>query len=158
IVMLWGLALSALDWNDHYHIEKVNNAANRREPAIVKTVFSEWLANRPDLEERSRKQKPYVVFVISAQGGGMYAAYYAALFLARQLDREQTFAAKTFMISGVSGGGLGAAAFVAGAEAKNNGVELPIRKCGAIGSEVGTVAAVIRCYFRKDLLMPVVAG
>jgi 6-phosphogluconolactonase/glucosamine-6-phosphate isomerase/deaminase len=51
------------------------------------------------------------VFVVSAAGGGIYAASIAALFLARMQDECPTFAQHVFAISSVSGGSLGAGIF-----------------------------------------------
>jgi hypothetical protein len=74
-------------------------------------LFSTWLSNRKDLDAYQQSKKPYPVYVIAAQGGGIYAAYHAAAFLAAMQDRCPSFAQHIFAISSVSGGSMGAAVF-----------------------------------------------
>ena len=76
--------------------------------------FRDWLlARQGEIETygaRNRGQK-FPIFVVAAQGGGYYAAYHSALFLARVADRCPNFGQHVFAISSVSGGSLGAAVF-----------------------------------------------
>ncbi|MDJ0640715.1 MAG: hypothetical protein QNJ20_17975, partial [Paracoccaceae bacterium] len=51
------------------------------------------------------------VRLVAAQGGGLYAAYHTAYYLAARADLEEDFANSVFAISGVSGGSVGAAVF-----------------------------------------------
>lgn len=52
------------------------------------------------------------VRLIAAEGGGIFAAYYTALYLAKRADLEGPgFARSILAISGVSGGSVGAASF-----------------------------------------------
>ncbi len=74
-------------------------------------AFEAWLEKRPDRDYYKRRNRPYPVYVVSAQGGGLYAAYQSAMTLSRLQDRCKGFAQHVFAISGVSGGGLGAAVF-----------------------------------------------
>jgi len=55
----------------------------------------------------------YTVFLVAAEGGGIYAASAAATFLAKLEDLEPGFAEHIFAVSGVSGGSIGAAVFQA---------------------------------------------
>ncbi len=57
----------------------------------------------------SRAAQP--MLIVSAQGGGMYAAMASSLFLGRLQDYEKRFAHSIFAISGVSGGAIGSAMF-----------------------------------------------
>jgi hypothetical protein len=57
--------------------------------------------------------KPYAVFIIAAEGGGIYAASATAAFLAKLGDVNSEFASHIFAISGVSGGAIGATVFQA---------------------------------------------
>ncbi|MEM9108110.1 MAG: hypothetical protein AAGC96_20915, partial [Pseudomonadota bacterium] len=55
---------------------------------------------------------PAPVRIVAAQGGGLYAAYYTASYLALRADAEgDAFLDSLFAISGVSGGSVGAAVF-----------------------------------------------
>jgi hypothetical protein len=53
----------------------------------------------------------YPVFIVAAQGGGIYAASSTAAFLAMMQDHCPGFAKHVFAISGVSGGSVGASLF-----------------------------------------------
>jgi hypothetical protein len=53
----------------------------------------------------------YPVFIVAAQGGGIYAASSTAAFLAMMQDHCPAFAKHVFAISGVSGGSVGASLF-----------------------------------------------
>ena len=79
--------------------------------ATAKAAFSDWVAQRPDLEQYRSSKTPYPVYLVAAQGGGIYAAYHAAVSLAGLQDIVPSFASHTFAISGVSGGSLGASGF-----------------------------------------------
>nr|WP_085880736.1 patatin-like phospholipase family protein [Roseisalinus antarcticus] len=49
--------------------------------------------------------------ILAAQGGGLYAAYQTAYYLAYRSDTEAEFADSLFAISGVSGGSVGGAVY-----------------------------------------------
>ncbi len=66
----------------------------------------------PPPEAGATPQK-YPVFIIAAEGGGIYAASAASIFLARLEQVAPQFDAHVFAISGVSGGSIGAAIFQA---------------------------------------------
>lgn len=85
--------------------------AQRAVPDLA-TAFLQWLEHRrPAIEEYKKKGRLFPVFFISAQGGGVYAAYHPALSLARLSDQCPEFARHIFGVSSVSGGSLGAAVY-----------------------------------------------
>src|SRR5262249_53572571 len=88
--------------------EATLRAADQRNAA---DEFKNWLEKRPDKE--NYRDSAYPVYVVSAQGGGMYAAYQTAIFLARLQDLCPSFRHHLFAISSVSGGSVGSATFVA---------------------------------------------
>jgi hypothetical protein len=55
----------------------------------------------------------YPVFIVAAEGGGIYASSAASMFLARLTDAVSKFDDHVFAVSGVSGGSIGAAIFQA---------------------------------------------
>jgi hypothetical protein len=57
------------------------------------------------------KAGDYPVFIIAAEGGGIYAASAASLFLAKVQQDAPHFADHVFAISGVSGGAIGSTIF-----------------------------------------------
>jgi len=58
-------------------------------------------------------RQAYAVYIIAAEGGGIYAASAAATLLARLQDDSPHFAEHVFAISGVSGGAIGSTVFQA---------------------------------------------
>jgi hypothetical protein len=93
--------------------------------ADLQKRFDDWLAGRRKAATASR---PYPVFIISVEGGGIYAATAASLFLAKLEDANPGFSQHVFAISGVSGGAIGATVFQAlshsmiGAAQLNSGI------------------------------------
>ena len=69
----------------------------------------QWLHARHD--DIVRGSGAYPVYVVAASGGGIRAAYWTAGMLAFRQDLDHGFAERTFAISGVSGGSLGAVVF-----------------------------------------------
>ena len=108
-IMVWGIALAWLGWNENHEVVTEQRNPNRH-PAI-RDAFRSWYVGRADREAYEKAGKPYPVFLVSAAGGGLYAADFAATALGRIQDRCPGFAQHVFAISGVSGGGLGAAVF-----------------------------------------------
>ena len=89
------------------------NGERPRQPELLLNRFRAWLDDR-DPEEKAlyaAAGKSYPVFIIAAQGGGIYAASAAATFLASLQARCPNFAQHVFAVSGVSGGAVGSALF-----------------------------------------------
>lgn len=99
---------------------------------VLATAFREWLRTRPGIEKYRREGRRYPVFVVTAQGGALAAAYHAGLALARWQDLCPAFASHVFAISAVSGGSLGASTFSA---AVNAIPEQAAQQCGDAASE-----------------------
>lgn len=118
----------------------------------VRRSFEFWLAARPDRETYAKAGRPYPVFLVSAQGGGIYAAAHVSLFLARLQDACPSFAQHVFVISSVSGGSIGATIFgsaVAG--------DTPVSTLGCSPPSAGSnhEARVAR-FVGSDFLTPVI--
>ena len=96
--------------------------SSARIPLVLKEVSDEFIAwlKRPDRAAYAKASKIYPVFVVAAQGGGAYAAYNSATFLARMQDLCPTFRHHLFAISAVSGGSVGAATFAAALDAEDD--------------------------------------
>lgn len=54
---------------------------------------------------------PEPITIVAAQGGGLYAAYHAAYYLAAVADTDLQEAERLFAVSGISGGSVGAGVF-----------------------------------------------
>jgi Patatin-like phospholipase len=86
---------------------------------------------------RISSNKPYAVFIIAAEGGGIYAAGATATFLAKLADVNSNFASHIFAISGVSGGAIGATVFQALDRARHADRDLPTGALGFRGPYFG---------------------
>lgn len=107
------VVLSISGQNDNHRIyappKAPGDQAGSRDLEPLEKAFVDWLGSRPD---RARYEGvPYPVYIVAAQGGGIYAAAHTALVLGGFQDRVPSFATHTFAISGVSGGSVGAALF-----------------------------------------------
>lgn len=107
-------------WNDSHWVPLISEAANGRERPSIKVAFKSWLTPRLAAWREAGHAGPYPVVLVAAEGGGVRAAYWTAAVLTRlqdQLDQrpdvDAHFARHVFALSGVSGGSLGSAAFVA---------------------------------------------
>ena len=108
-VMLGAAVLSSyLDLNDNHVLRTVPGPAKPKETLV--NSFARWFGNRPDL---GKYPEEYPVYIVAAQGGGIYASYQAGIVLARLQDRCPEFRNHLFAISSVSGGSVGAAMFQA---------------------------------------------
>jgi hypothetical protein len=72
---------------------------------LLQQEFAKWLVKRRQGAER------YPVFVVAAEGGGIYAASAIGFFLSQLQDRYPQFAKHVFAVSAVSGGAVGATLF-----------------------------------------------
>ena len=97
------VANSAFNLNDNHAVTLVPG----KHEEWLRFAFDSWIHSRPDLGAN----RNYHVLLISAEGGGIRAAYFTALTLARIADRCPKALPHIFAISGVSGGALGATLF-----------------------------------------------
>jgi hypothetical protein len=180
-VVAVGALLSWFDLNSHF---EVPGQKATPKPIELGTAFERWLWSRDDIGRYADSAgDAYPVFLVAAQGGGSFAAYHAALTLARLDDRTRGgFSHHTFALSGVSGGALGAMVFHAAATLTDRlytgrltdsetallgsrpkpcqslrGKTLDESKDAPAGTE-GPAERLVRCYFRHDLMTPVVAA
>jgi len=105
-VLLLAIVLFAPVNENHYVARGVG--AQNALPQPISKVFTDWLMRRPD-------PRAPVIF-IAAAGGASRAAYWTTSALGLLEDESRSHAyplsTNTFLISGVSGGSVGAAAFV----------------------------------------------
>src|SRR5436190_912681 len=125
-------------------------------------LLRRWLEHRrPAIEAYRTKHKAYPVFVVAAQGGGIYAAYHPALSLARLYDACPEFAHHLFGISSVSGGSLGAAVFAdllrsVPPELATDPAK-PSEGCTPQPA-IAQLAGKVQAFFATDFLSPVIAS
>jgi hypothetical protein len=141
------LALAAGGVDNHELRQLPPNAQLARAPSLQASAL-EWLKQHEAefREARHAGQKTFPVYIASAEGGGLRAAYWTASVLGEiELATAGRFSRRLFAISGVSGGSLGGAAFVAELGEKCNSPEQQnARNCA-------------RHFLKGDFLSPVVA-
>lgn len=152
MVVAAAVLFSVFGWNDNHKVDYTDGG----KLISLENAFSQWYKQRGDLDYYVEKGKPYPVYIVAAEGGGMYAAYHAAAFLARIQGTCRNFAQHVFAISSVSGGSLGAAVFAAqvNKSVENRSWQQP---CGQLAKQ-DEVAAGTRNFFRYDFLAPLVAA
>ena len=64
----------------------------------VNEAFRQWITSRKDLDAY-RGKKSYPVYIVAAEGGGLYAAYHTAKVLARLQDMCENFAQHVFAVT-----------------------------------------------------------
>jgi hypothetical protein len=130
-------------------------------PAIaggdLASTFHAWLA------ERKTGSSRYAVFVVAAQGGGIYAASTAGAFLATMQDHCPAFARHVFAISAVSGGSVGASLFNAAfadsvARGTNRKAAVDVEPgCDRLFAKPGELSRRLRAITQDDHISPVLA-
>jgi hypothetical protein len=115
------------------NVQSVGQNPKSTRTSTVKYQFSCWLNQRGvPITDTAAKQDPqcrsassagagkawhqgdkYPVFIVAVEGGGIYAASAASIFLSELEDLDSQFDDHVFVVSGVSGGSIGAAVFQA---------------------------------------------
>jgi hypothetical protein len=107
VSVLFGLAVLFSFGNDNHTVRRLPDAP--RPPRLdISDYVKDWYQW---IERKYPNQTPHPLFVVSAAGGGIRAAYWTATVLARLQDLNPAFADHTLLISGVSGGSLGSLVF-----------------------------------------------
>ncbi len=132
------------------------DAATDAGPDDVAAKFRAWLDER--------KTGPgYPVFIVAAQGGGIYAASTAGAFLAEMQDHCPAFARHVFAISAVSGGSVGASLFNAAfadsiARGANRKAPIDVEPgCDRFFGAPGELSKRLRAITQEDHISPVLA-
>ena len=141
-------------WNDNHAIDLL---AHDPRPVVRRDIDSHlnaWLWARADKGEL-RPGRPFPVFLVASEGGGIRAAYWAGIVLARlQDDSGRRFGRHLFALSGVSGGSLGNSAFAA-LVADDVGGVLAASPC-ARSNPRRPYQQCIRDVLRRDYLSPAI--
>lgn len=139
---LFILALAFSPLNDN-HAVRTLDAAQPKERLDVRAQLKAWLDTR-EAELKDPKARVPMYFV-DAEGGGIRAAYWTVTVLGEIQNRHPAFAAHLFSLSGVSGGSLGAAVFVALVAQSREDPALDVKKRA-------------QAILGEDFLSPVVAS
>ncbi|QYF93928.1 hypothetical protein KY495_01415 [Massilia sp. PAMC28688] len=137
-------------WNDNHAVALTgyDGPVARR---AIDTHLDAWLAARV-ASGQLRPGVRFPVFLVAAEGGGLRAAYWTGMVLAKlQDDSAGRFGRHLFALSGVSGGSLGSAAFAAMVADAGTGA-LTRSPCGR-GAQ--PYQQCMRALLRQDYLSPV---
>ena len=108
ILILASAVFSLAGLNDNHRLRELTLVPRASKgPRSIGDGFQSWLAARKDLD----RYDAYPVYIVAAEGGGIYAAYRTATFLTSLQDQCPRFAHHLFAISAVSGGSLGASVY-----------------------------------------------
>jgi hypothetical protein len=134
---------------------KERNEATNDKREILRKTFARWL------QVREIGAGNYPVFIVTAQGGGIYAASAASFFLAQMEERCPAFSEHILGISAVSGGSVGASLFDAALAEGGKGKDASkadgtFPSCLEVGKP-GPLFERLRRVTRDDHLSPVVA-
>jgi hypothetical protein len=133
-LVVWVLATVAVlfslsDFTNNHRVRRVPYVAQAAATMPdLSDIFENWYKARTD---QSKFPERYPIYIVAAQGGGIYAAMHAAHFLSYMQARCPNFAHHLFAISGVSGGSVGAATFAAAMKdaEQRGGVKIPDTGC-----------------------------
>ncbi|MHB0773074.1 hypothetical protein ACYCVF_31090 [Bradyrhizobium sp. 1.29L] len=143
-------AVASFSGSDDHELRPAVEAKAGDRRISAATAFHDWLLQPARLAEAERLGE-YPVFIVTAQGGGIYAAHNAARFLARMQDLCPAFRQHLFAISAVSGGSVGAATFAAALHAEN----VPQNANAPAGQACDKIAAFLAGVTRaQDLDVP----
>ena len=178
VIFAAALIIAWLDLNDNHHIRVLPTSSEKADPLPRRSladVFPEWLEQR---RSKSAAGEEFPVFVVTAQGGGLYAAHNTATFLARMQDLCPAFRNHLFAISSVSGGSVGATVFATALHASDLETEhnegkaaAPTQQqCTTIGQflagasrvskldQAGIIETKVQLTLSTDYLSPLVAA
>lgn len=157
ICVIIAVVASVFELNNNHSIRTWKKSPAFEKPHVVR-AFDAWYESRKDRQFYEDLNQPYPVYIVAARGGGLYAAYHTAKFLARLQDQCPSFAQHTFAISGVSGGSLGGAVFAALTKALKapNDAHLP---CAALNeARNNDFENRVDEFFDSDFLSPLLAA
>lgn len=129
----------------------------------VNQKIDSWLRTRAAEIQGATEENPYRVYIAAAQGGGIYASYYAAAALARLQDECPHFGDRLFAISAVSGGGIGAQLFSDLYYQKIHTIKgrsrsfLPTNRCRGNGGK-GIYQDAVSRFFLTDFQAPLIGA
>ena len=119
LLLIYAAIIAYFDLNDDHFVRETKFPTSQSKRLSGDEAFLSWLDRHISASARgltvsgASAGEPFPVFIVAAQGGGIYAAYNAAVFLSRMEDLCPDFHNHVFAISSVSGGSIGAATFAA---------------------------------------------
>jgi predicted acylesterase/phospholipase RssA len=155
LTLLLGLAVlwSALDLNDNHALRELPARNEAPKTVAYGEALRQWLVARVP----PGSTEPYPVVFVAAEGGGIRAAYFTAQVLSAIQDRCPAFAQHLFVISGVSGGSIGAATFAGLLDASEATDAKASLRCSDELAGPGDFAVKSEAVLKADYLGPLIA-
>jgi hypothetical protein len=157
-LLLIALLFSYFDLNDNHRIRAYDQPI-KTAPKKFDDAFKKWWESRADKD--AYKGRPYPVFIITAEGGGITTAYLTATVLTAIQDRAPAFAQHVFAISGVSGGSIGTAVYAGLAKRCTNNWkmdQLPSHGSRVDVTGIGPLQTSADIMLTDDYLSPLLAS
>jgi len=114
--------------NDTHAVRSTDREAPAERPRLEEAL-NRWAAQAPRPAGAGSSATPLVL--VASEGGGLRAAHWTVTVLGALEDRDPEFHRKVFAISGVSGGSLGAAAYLASLAAGEGACGSAVLQAGA---------------------------
>ena len=159
-LLLLAFLFSYFDLNDNHKIRAYDQPI-KTAPKKFDAAFKEWWNTRQDKQAYEDEGRPYPVFIITAEGGGITTAYLTATVLTAIQDRAPAFAQHVFAISGVSGGSIGTAVYTGLAKRCTNNLsidQLPSQGRRVDVPDIGPLQKSADIMLTDDYLSPLLAG
>jgi hypothetical protein len=155
-LMFSAIIFNFFDLNANHQVRELSEHPGEYQLIDSASAFQEWLKHRRDSKQYA--EVSYPVYVVAAEGGGIYAAFRTAILLASLQDLCPRFAHHLFAISSVSGGSVGAAIF-------NGLIQKKAEPFDALQNETGcqrtgeiSLADLVEEMLQNDLFSPVLAA
>lgn len=117
LLLVWAFLISA--WNDNHTMRSLGKLTTKN-GVNIQADFQTWLDKRLPAWKKAHPNKPFPIFLVAAEGGGIRAAYWTASLLGALQDANPNFTKHVYAMSGVSGGSLGIATFAGLVKAGNH--------------------------------------
>jgi hypothetical protein len=154
-LLLFVFGINIFGLNENRDIRTLLSADNTENHPEFARYFNKWQQQRFRRWKACNPKQPCPIYIIAAQGGGIYAAYHAGRVLSVLNEETQgAFADHLFAISGVSGGAIGSASFLAidNISGEFSGSDDPDqRKLRKLKTQL------VSHHLRSDLLSPLLA-
>ncbi len=150
MLFLWVVGLAMFEGGALHHARFVDTPKKGHGLIQVQYALQDWYRERKDRD--AFQKEPYPVYLVAAEGGGLYAAQFTANVLARLQDICPNFAQHVFAISSVSGGSLGASVFAS--LAKRHARNGPWQPCKVGPTDFQDK---VQKILNQDFLAPIIA-
>lgn len=111
LLLVVALLLASFRVNDNHAVRLLPGQGSSTLPSLSQS-FNAWLDRDGRRAAIQASASPWPIYVVSAQGGGVYAAYHSAKALALLSQEVPAFPEHLFALSGVSGGSVGSTAYL----------------------------------------------